>query len=133
MDVTYASDSQWRYDELNHQVRKARWYDENERMLAEPQKLSFDDVKRLINFLEPRCAREDCTREIQKNCYHSAKYKNEVCKTEPSAREAEIPIEGILSVFDLKNRIVESYFGYYGDPWVKLRLMEYVGAEQPAE
>jgi len=35
-------------------------------------------------------------------------------------------IEGALSLFDLKEKTVESQYGYYGDEWIKLSLRKYI-------
>ena len=34
----------------------------------------------------------------------------------------------VITLFDLKRRTIESYFGYYGDSWVKLQLTDYVAS-----
>lgn len=94
------NDLQWRYDELNRII--------NEK-LAIQGSIGFEDAKELIGFLTP----------YGKNTgYYSGN---------PRSKDGrEIRIEGCDSVFDLKNRIVESHYGYYCDKWVRLSLMKYV-------
>jgi len=126
LDQRYADDSQWRYDELNHLVVRERWYDGTGRVRRDtPRKVSYDAAKRLINFLEPQCAGDGrCPYTKKKECFHFKKYHLEECKK--PAGERTIPIEGVVSLFDLRRRTIDSYFGYYGDKWAKLRLLPYV-------
>ena len=126
MDDRYADDSQWRYDELNHLVARERWYDGSSQTRRKtPRKISYDAAKRLINFLEPKCAGDGrCPYKEKRECFHFKKYHPEDC-TKPAGGRT-IPIEGVVSLFDLRRRTIESYFGYYGDDWVKLRLLPYV-------
>jgi hypothetical protein len=35
-------------------------------------------------------------------------------------------IEGVTCVFDLKNRVVRTHFGYYADKWVQISLNNYL-------
>lgn len=122
-----ANDSQWRYDQLNYLVRQARGYAEDENDPDEPtlKPITYATAKRLINYLEPACTGNNrCPYIRQRLCYHYKKYKSPECRHRTAP--GPIPIEGAVSLFDLKRRTIESYFGYYGDPWVKLRLMKYV-------
>ncbi|MFC2094894.1 hypothetical protein ACFLSW_00435 [Candidatus Bipolaricaulota bacterium] len=59
---------------------------------------------------------------VKRHCYHYKRYKNRACKQS----KRRIAIEGAVTLFDLKRRTIESYFGYYGDEWVKLQLPSYV-------
>lgn len=93
------NDIQWRYDELNRQIHDA---------LAEKGSIDLDDAKRLISFLAPY-----------------GKYKNYHADNPRSGDGKEIRIEGCVSVFDLKNRAVESHYGYYCDKWVRITLPGY--------
>ncbi len=92
-------DIQWRYDELNRQINDK---------LAEKGSISFGDSKELISFLEPY-----------------GKFKDYYADNPRSSDGKEIRIEGCLSVFDLKNKVVESHYGYYCDKWVKISPVGY--------
>ncbi|MFC2094891.1 hypothetical protein ACFLSW_00420 [Candidatus Bipolaricaulota bacterium] len=123
LDAQHVDDSQWRYDTLNHLVQQARWGDEQEgARRSEALPIPYDEAKRLINFLEPECAHGDCPYTVKRTCYHYKRYKNRACKQS----KRPIAIEGAVTLFDLKRRTIESYFGYYGDEWVKLQLPSYV-------
>ncbi|MFC2105815.1 hypothetical protein ACFLS0_03605 [Candidatus Bipolaricaulota bacterium] len=124
LEAKHADDSQWRYDTLNHLVQQTRWVNEKDgARRSAPKRLTFNDVKHLISFLEPECAIGDCPYAVKTQCYHYRRYENPACKK----AKRPIAIEGAVSVFNLKRRVIESYFGYYGDEWVKLRLLNYVG------
>lgn len=92
-------DIQWRYDELNRLI-----YDK----LEEKGSIGFEDAKNLISFLAPY-----------------GKHKSYYADNPKSKDGREICIEGCLSVFDLKNKVVESHYGYYCDKWLKLTLPQY--------
>lgn len=93
------NDIQWRYDELNRLI-----YDR----LAEKGSAGFEDAKELISFLAP----------YGKN---GGYYKD----NPKSGDGRETRIEGCVSAFDLKNKIVECHYGYYCDGWVRITLPEY--------
>ena len=94
------NDLQWRYDELNRLI--------HEELVAKGS-IGFEEAKDLICFLTP-------------NGKNTGYYYDN-----PRSRDGkEIRIEGCDSVFDLKNRIVESHYGYYCDKWVRLSLMKYI-------
>ena len=123
LDAQHVDDSQWRYDTLNHLVQQVRWGDEQEGIRwSQALPISYDEAKRLINFLEPECATGDCPHRVKRHCYHYRRYKNRACRK----GNRPIAIEGSVSLFDLKRRTIESYFGYYGDEWVKLQLLNYI-------
>ncbi len=93
------NDIQWRYDELNSLIHNR---------LEEKGSIDFEDAKELISFLSPSGRNKD---------YHA---------DNPRSRDGEqLRIEGCLSVFDLKNKVVESQYGYFCDKWVRLTLTEY--------
>lgn len=95
------NDIQWRYDELNAGIREA---------LSEEGYISYASAKRLIDFLAPYGKFPD---------YY---------KDNPKSRDGKaIRIDGCVSVFDLKNKSVESHYGYYPDAWVKTTLPAYIG------
>lgn len=93
------NDIQWRYDELNHQIRQA---------LQARGSINYATAKRLVDFLAPygRFPR-----------YHQ--------KSPKSADGKTAQIEGCVSLFDLKACSVESHYGYYADEWVKTTLPAY--------
>ncbi len=95
-----ADDIQWRYDELNHQILST---------LQKHGEISYKSAKELISFLAP---------EGKNSGYYA--------KNAKSGDGKEIRIEGCVSLFDLKNRFVESHYGYYCDEWVKITLPLYV-------
>ncbi len=92
-------DLQWRYDELNSQINE---------MLLKRRSIGMEEAKELVSFLTPRGKNPD---------YY---------KDNPTSSDGkQIRIEGCDSVFDLKNMVVESHYGYYCDKWVKLSLRKY--------
>lgn len=93
------NDIQWRYDELNHQIREA---------LQARGSIDYAMAKRLIDFLAPYG-------RFPK--YHHKSPKSSDGKT--------AQIGGCVSLFDLKARTVESHYGYYADEWVKTTLPAY--------
>lgn len=94
------NDLQWRYDELNRLIQ-----DE----VAEKGSIGFEKAKEFISFLTPS----------GKNAgYYSGNPRSKDGK--------ETRIEGCDSVFDLKNMVAESHYGYYCDKWVRLSLRKYV-------
>ena len=95
-----ADDIQWRYDELNHRIQ---------RVIQEKGTIDFETARQLIDFLAPYGE-------------HPEYYAHN-----PRSRDGkEIRIEGCTSVFDLKNRVVESHYGYYCDPWIRITLPNYI-------
>lgn len=94
-----ANDSQWRYDELNHQVTIA----------LKEGPITYDKAKELIDFLSP-----------YRSCSHYW------AKSAKSSDGRETVISGSVSLFDLKRKTIESHFGYYCDEWIKLTLPNYI-------
>ncbi len=92
-------DIQWRYDELNRQIHDR---------LAVKGSIGFEDAKELISFLAPY-----------------GKFTDYYADNPRSSDGKEIRIEGCVSVFDLKNRVVESHYGYYCDNWVRISPARY--------
>jgi hypothetical protein len=97
------NDIQWRYDELNKRVMDAYG------------KINFDKAKELIDFLAP-CPKERPFRKYYEREGHGK-----------SSDGKSYVIDGSVSVCNLTDRVIESYFGYYGDEWVQITLGEYVG------
>lgn len=95
----YTNDIQWRYDELNHQIRQT---------LLEQGSIDYHAAKYLAEFLAPYG-------KIPQY------YKNN-----PKSKDGkDMRIEGCVSLFDLKKRTVESHYGFYADEWVKTTLPAY--------
>ncbi|HHW23663.1 MAG TPA: hypothetical protein GXX26_12430 [Clostridiaceae bacterium] len=94
------NDIQWRYDTLNFEIMQA---------LNENGSVNYSMAKKLIDFLAPY-----------------GKYASYYEKNPRSHDGREIRIEGCTSMFDLKNLVVESHFGYYCDQWIKITLPQYV-------
>jgi hypothetical protein len=95
------NDIQWRYDELNHQIRQA---------LQTHGSIDYRTAKRLVDFLSPY-----------------GKFPKYHQKSPKSADGKTARIEGCVSLFDLKACSVESHYGYYADEWVKTTLPAYFG------
>lgn len=94
-----ADDIQWRYDELNNQVLGA----------LENGPIDYNTAKSLIDYLAPYGKFPDY-------------YNNN-----PRSKDGkEIRIEGSVSICDLKNKTIESHYGYYCDEWIKLSLTKYI-------
>jgi hypothetical protein len=94
------NDIQWRYDELNNQILTS---------LEKYQSIDFHTARKLIDFLAP----------YGKHPWYYA--------DNPKSRNGkELRIEGCTSIFDLKNGIVDSHFGYYCDEWVRITLPNYL-------
>lgn len=96
----YVNDIQWRYDELNHQIRQT----------LSGGAIDYPSAKRLIDFLAPY-----------------GKFPMYYAKNPKSRDGKETRIEGCVSLFDLKRRTAESHYGYYCDDWVKTTLPNYFG------
>lgn len=94
-----ADDIQWRYDELNRQIHDK---------LAEKGGIGLEDAKELISFLSPY-----------------GRFRDYYADNPRSSDGKEIRIEGCVSAFDLKNRVVESHYGYYCDEWVRISPARY--------
>jgi len=94
------NDIQWRYDELNNQVLTA---------LEQNSYISYDKAKELIDYLAPY-----------------GKYPSYYKNNKSSRDGKEKVIHGCVSLCDLKNKTIESHFGYYCDEWIKLDLQKYL-------
>lgn len=90
-------DIQWRYDELSSRLRKA----------LQKNQLSYEKAKETIDFLAADGEFGD--------------YYNKDGKL-----LTEVPIQGTVSLLDLKKKTVESRYGYYSDAWIKLSIKNYI-------
>jgi len=97
-----ADNSQWRYDELNRRTLLA----------LQDGPIDAETAKELIDFLAPN-----------RVTGHPTYYE----KSPKSPDGLETAIEGVISLFDLKRRTVESHYGYSCDDWIRIRLPAYVG------
>lgn len=92
-------DFQWRYDELNKLIREA----------LKKGPVNKKTALELIDFLNPK--REKFPLYYDGN---------------PRSKDGkEIVIEGSVSLFDLKEKTIDSLFGYYCDKWVSITLPRY--------
>ena len=104
------NDSQWRYDELNNQILNILKDDDGNKKM-----MTYDDAKKTINFLTPD------PEEGQFDYYPKVKGDE---KKIPDLNE--IQVEGAISILDLKEKTIESLYGYYSDEWVKISLKNYL-------
>ncbi len=93
------NDIQWRYDELNRQLRET---------VQSQGSIDYKAAKQLVDFLSPYGRFPE---------YHQKSPKSKDGKT--------AQIGGCVSLFDLKACTVESHYGYYADEWVKTTLPAY--------
>ncbi len=97
----HTDDIQWRYDQLNNEIRQE---------LYNKGRIDYASAKRIIDFLAPYGK-------------FPKYYKNN-----PKSRDGEeTRIEGCVTLFDLKRLTAESHYGYYCDEWVKTTLPGYFG------
>ena len=101
-------DFQWRYDELNNQILRSLDEAKNSHKPIDEQK-----AQHLVDFLRPT---EDNPNLVCREYYKSGFKKNG--KT--------IPIEGSVSLFELKGKTVRTHIGYYGDEWIEITLPYYI-------
>ena len=93
----------WRYDELNS------------RCLNSYGKIDETKAKELIDFLAPI----DTSWNIKE-------FYDYYCSGRDPTKRDPITINGSVSLCNLTDKTIDSHFGYYDDPWVKLSLMNYV-------
>lgn len=91
-------DIQWRYDELNNEIFSA---------LKNGGNIDFDKAKDLISFLRP-----------------DGKFKKYY--NPDNLPLSEVQVHGSISILDLKNKIIESLYGYFADEWVRITLPNYI-------
>jgi hypothetical protein len=95
-------DFQWRYDTLNKLIRET----------LKKGPITTETAIGLIDFLNP------LTGQYPK--YYADQPK---CNGEPQ-------IFGSVNLFDLKENIIYSHFGYYCDEWVHITLPNYIRDKQ---
>lgn len=101
---------QWRYDELNFQLLEAM-----KKAKDDNQLVSAENAKDIIDFLRPN---SDNPNPSCREFYNpDFKINQDEVHT--------IPIEGSISLCELKQKIMHSYFGYYDKGWVTINLAEY--------
>lgn len=94
------NDIQWRYDELNNELLQA---------IDDAQKgVKIDHAKALdlIDFLRP-----------------TGKFPT--YRNKDGGDPDKIVIHGSISLCELKEKVIDSHFGYYGDKWVTIHLPYY--------
>lgn len=101
----HLSDSQWRFDELTHELLEAVGSCGN----SGPGKISFGKARDIINFLNP-------------GGKFPAYYANNPRSSDGNAAV----IEGSVSLFDLTHLKMTSHYGYYPDEWITINLAAYV-------
>ncbi len=92
------NDIQWRYDELNRLILKAL------KKGPVDEKTALD----LVDFLRPD------------GLFPFYYAHNPKCKNNDST-----VINGSVSLFELKEKVIHCHFGYYSDPWVTVTLPRY--------
>lgn len=95
------NDIQWRYDELNNELLEA---------IDDAKKgdlIDHDKAQDIIDFLRP-----------------TGKFPT--YRNKDGGDPATCVIHGSVSLFELKDRVMDSHFGYYGDEWVTITLPNYV-------
>jgi hypothetical protein len=107
------NDIQWRYDELNNQLQT--------KLTAGP--LTLEAAKETIDFLtpDPAYGKFPTYYNPPKSGCLGLPLKG---KPNPDAWKT-IPIKGAVSLMDLKNKVIHSHYGYYGDKWVQIHLKNY--------
>ena len=98
--LSNANDIQWRYDELNRQLRQT---------IAQQGSVNYASAKRIAEFLAPY-----------------GQFPQYYAKNPKSRDGKATRIEGCASVCDLKAVTMESHYGYYADEWVKTTLKRYL-------
>jgi hypothetical protein len=97
-------DIQWRYDELHQQLLNAL----NQNVSKYNQKfLTYEETKEIIDFLAPYRKFPD---------YYNKDHKP----------LDQLAIHGCVSLLNLKEKTIESHYGYYSDQWLKISLENYV-------
>jgi hypothetical protein len=94
----HENDIQWRYDELSNELLTA----------LDKGYISYDEARQIVNFVRPD--------ERKFASYYDPK----------GLPLVEVPIEGSVSLMDLKARSIESHYGYSSDEWVTLHLDNYL-------
>ena len=97
-------DIQWRYDELHHQLSNA--LSENFSKFGQSF-LTYEEAKQIIDFLAPYNKYPD---------YYNKDHKP----------MDQLSVHGCVSLLDLKKKTIESHYGYYSDPWLKISLENYL-------
>lgn len=102
---------QWRYDELNSLLLECT---------ASENKIDYRRARDLISFLRPYNPNHNPLPKVPNPDY----YNNDKAKRSHDGKE--IMIAGSVSLIDLKNKTMESHYGYYCDEWVKITLANYI-------
>ena len=129
---SHYDDIQWRYDELNNQLL-ARLYPEPD---GELTPLSLEDAKDIIDFLTPNPDKgkypDYYNPEPEGPCWRRLwdRLRDEFRRYRNSGSGRSdwksIPVDGSVSLMDLKGKTIHSHYGYHGDDWVQIALPNYV-------
>jgi hypothetical protein len=103
-------DFQWRYDVLNRKITE-------ELEKRKGRGLTFDSAQALIDFLRPY---EPDGRPTENHTYYGV-YRDQV------SRPTEVPIGGVVCVFDLTGLTMRAHYGWYADEWVEVAFKGFVG------
>lgn len=95
---------QWRYDKINEQIQT---------IFNNEEIITRETAQHLIDFLRPT---EDNPDPVCREFY------NHGFKKDPK----KIIIEGSTSLFELKNKIIRSHFGYHGDEWIEIHFSKFI-------
>jgi hypothetical protein len=98
------NDGQWRYDELNGRLLEALGERE-----GTTRQIDWQTARDILDFLSP-------DRDFPE-------YYEKLHKSRDGERTL---IQGSKSLCNLDDKIMDSYFGYSGDEWVRISLSEYV-------
>ncbi len=105
-------DFQFRYDALNRTL-----IDTLARLEQEGKKLDLDSAQDIINFLRPY-NRDQVTPGPYWFYYGEDSHGNHI-------PEDQVPVGGVVSVFDLKRLKLRSLYGWYSDQWIELNYAQY--------
>jgi hypothetical protein len=97
-------DFQWRYDELHHQLSTAL----SQNLSKYGQSfITYEEAKQIIDFLAPYNQYPDYYNKDRKPMN-------------------QVSVHGSVSLLDLKKKTIESHYGYFSDPWLKISLENYL-------
>ena len=128
ISASYYDDVQWRYDELNHRLLTRL-----SELSASGEKLTLEDAKEIIDFLDPCDDFPDYYNPPPERPFWR-RWLDRLRGGLPGSRNSEpqrgdcqdVPILGSVSVMDLQSKRMHSRYGYYGDGWVQITLPQYV-------
>jgi len=121
-------DIQWRYDELNYQLLSTLY----PRPDGDLRPLSVERAKDIIDFLTPDPEKgkyPDYYNPMPERAWWwqllDRLWRRFLGRHNRDSRRDDwknVPIGGSISLLDLKERVIHSHYGYYGDEWVQITL-----------